>query len=67
MLSGSEYRTPNVLTDDDLNDVAVTAPFMPFSSGPVAEGAVVRGVSAANPQKGIIAGVGTVYCPTTRR
>jgi hypothetical protein len=61
VLSGVEYRTPNVLTDGIPDDTAVTAPFMPFNSGPVEEGTVVRGASSANPQQGIVAGVGTVY------
>jgi hypothetical protein len=61
VLSGEEFQTPNILTDDIPGDTAVTAPFMPFNSGPVDEGTVVKGASSATPQNGIIAGVGTVY------
>lgn len=56
VLSGKEYTTRNPLTDDP-DDQAVTAPFMPFGSGPVEEGTVVQGA----PTQGITIGNGTAY------
>jgi hypothetical protein len=60
ILSGAEYRTTNPLTSYP-DDTAVTAPYMPFDSGPVARGTVVHGASPDHPQDGIIAGTGTLY------
>ena len=57
ILSGTSYVTMNALTGAP----AVTAPFMSYGTGPVADGTVVPAVSPANPQSGIIAGGGTVY------
>ncbi len=56
VLNGASFQTvvPFPL-DPEADDV--TAPFMPFGSGPVAPGTVVPGV----PRDGIVAGNGTVY------
>ncbi|MHB0857100.1 MAG: PQQ-dependent sugar dehydrogenase [Anaerolineae bacterium] len=60
VLSGVAFASPNPLTPDEA-DQTITAPFQPFGSGAVPEGTTIRGVSADNPQLGIIAGNGTIY------
>ncbi len=56
VLNGVGYKTPVPFPlDPEADDI--TAPFMPFGSGPVAPGTVVQGV----PRDGIVAGNGTVY------
>jgi hypothetical protein len=68
VLSGVEYTTENPLAQGgDLNEETpagedvVTAPFMPFGSGPVEEGTTVSGATPESPQEGIIAGNGAAY------
>jgi len=57
VLNGVSYTTSNGLTGLP----AVTGPFQPYGSGPVAPGTIVPAASPANPQSGIIAGSGAVY------
>jgi hypothetical protein len=60
ILSGVDYKTPVPFPlDPEADDI--TAPFMPFGSGPVDEGTVISAATPATPQEGIIAGNGTVY------
>jgi hypothetical protein len=60
VLNGTSYRTPVPFSLDPTAS-RITAPFMPFGSGPAAPGTVVHGASPATPQDGIVAGNGTVY------
>jgi len=59
-LSGVEYETDNPLTQDEA-DRAVTAPYMPFDSGPVDAAAVIRAPRPDAPVEGIVAGNSAVY------
>jgi hypothetical protein len=60
VLSGVDYKTvvPFVL-DPQADDI--TGPFMPFGSGPVAPGEVVKAPTPDQPIEGMIAGNGAVY------
>ena len=63
-LSGIGYRTAPTTKPFALDPTAtkITEPFMPFGSGTVPEGTVVKAATPANPGNGIItAGGGAVY------
>lgn len=59
-LSGSSYKTQFPFPLDPTAS-KITAPFMPFGSGPVPAGTVIPAATPSTPQQGIIAGNGTVY------
>ena len=60
-LSGIGYRTPSAFALDPTAS-KITEPFMPFGSGTVPAGTVVRATTPQNPANGIIiAGGGAVY------
>ncbi|WP_445505319.1 hypothetical protein [Microvirga sp. G4-2] len=60
VLNGTEFHAPVAVPG--LNpENQVTAPFMPFGSGPVAPGTVVPAATPDTPQEGIIAGNGAIY------
>ncbi len=61
-LSGIGYRTASPFPPLDPTATKITEPFMPFGSGTVPEGTVVRAATPQNPANGIIiAGGGAVY------
>jgi hypothetical protein len=60
VLNGTEFEAP--VPVPGLNGQGLlTAPFMPFGSGPIEPGTVVPAATPETPQDGIIAGVGAVY------
>jgi hypothetical protein len=60
VLNGTEFHAPVAVPG--LNpENRVTAPFMPFGSGPIAPGTVVPAATPQTPQNGIIAGNGAIY------
>jgi hypothetical protein len=60
VLNGTEFHAP--IAVPGLNpENQVTAPFMPFGSGPIAPGTVVHAATPETPQEGMIAGNGAVY------
>ncbi|WP_213288069.1 glucose/sorbosone dehydrogenase-like protein [Bradyrhizobium sp. sGM-13] len=60
VLNGTEFHAP--LSVPGLNpENQVTAPFMPFGSGPIAPGTVIPAATPQTPQEGMIAGNGAVY------
>lgn len=60
VLSGASFKTafPFPLDPDASK---ITAPFMPFGSGPIPPGTVIPAATPATPQEGIIAGSQAVY------
>lgn len=60
VLNGTSFRTPVPFPlDPEADDL--TAPYMPFGSGPISPGTTVPAVTPATPQEGMIAGNGAVY------
>ncbi|ACL62919.1 glucose/sorbosone dehydrogenase-like protein [Methylobacterium nodulans] len=60
VLNGTEFHAP--VSIPGLNpENQVTAPFMPFGSGPIAPGTVIPAATPDAPQEGMIAGNAAVY------
>jgi hypothetical protein len=60
VLNGTEFHAP--IAVPGLNpENQVTAPFMPFGSGPIAPGTVVPAATPETPQEGMIAGNAAIY------
>jgi glucose/arabinose dehydrogenase len=60
VLNGTEFHAP--VSVPGLNpENQVTAPFMPFGSGPIAPGTVIPAATPDDPQQGIIAGNAAIY------
>lgn len=60
VLDGSSFKTAAPFDlDPEADDI--TAPFMPFGSGPIAGGTPVAAATVQHPRDGIIAGNGAIY------
>ncbi|WP_245266710.1 sorbosone dehydrogenase family protein [Bradyrhizobium sp. WSM1743] len=60
VLNGTEFHAP--IAVPGLNpENQVTAPFMPFGSGPIAPGTVIPAATPDSPQEGMIAGNAAIY------
>lgn len=60
ILNGTSFVTPVPFPLDPQAD-DVTAPYMPFGSGPIPPGTIVPAPTPTAPQEGIIAGNGAIY------